>query len=107
MAPTRSARRRELELQLQARGEAATCCTPGALSLAVPKIGRGGTEGVPDLGEEKGDRLQEEPQKRRGEDARRRELARAEGASRSCCRGRLRRMRCGGGWERVGEGWGE
>ena len=107
MAPTRSARRRELELQLQARGEAATCCTPGALSLVAPKIGRGGAEGVPDLGEEKGDRLQEEPWKRRGEDARRRELARAEGASRSCGRGRLRRMRCGGGWERVGEGWGE
>jgi hypothetical protein len=62
---------------------------------------------VPDLGEEKGDRLQEEPRKRRGEDARRRELARAEGASRSCGRGRLRRMRCGGRWERVGEGWGE
>jgi len=71
--------------------------------LVAPKIGRGGAEGVPDLGEEKGDRLQAELRKRRGEDARRRELARAEGASPSCGRDRLRRMRCGGGgWERVG-----
>ena len=47
--PTRSARRRELELELQARGEAATCC---AWSLGAPKIGRGGAERASELGEE-------------------------------------------------------
>ena len=40
--------------------EPATCCAPGTQSLGAPKIGRGGAEDAPELGEERGDRPQEE-----------------------------------------------
>ena len=78
---TRQVGELELELQLQARCEAASlrpaprACTWG---FGAPEFGRGGAEGAPELGEERGDRPQAEAATR---DARR--GAQAEGASQS------------------------